>query len=453
MANHGMVVGLDIGTNTVKILVADVRNQQVNVIAVGRSVSHGVKRGIVVDIDAVAQDIRTALTQVEEQTNQKFHEVIASIPATAIKMRHLHGSVAVKDSQHISYHDVNTVVRAATKIPLEHDQAILDITDSEFSVDDLQGVLDPNDMVGNHLGFDATAYIGPRLLISNLQAAIERAGLHLHDMVLAPLAMSQTIVSDGEQEFGAILLDLGAGQTTATIVHQHQIRQITTYSAGGTNISKDISTVLGISEKDAETLKLDSGVVAPQFANAKNMLTIQPVGKDEQRISEEELSEIIGARVQQIVNKIGERLDAAGAFSLPGGMIVTGGGASLRNMQDVLQMAYGINVKLFMPREIGLQNPAYVGAWSLVHYAAKQSNVALLIKQSLYGLPLTINQQPIDQQFIEGSQNNARQVKPQTTQSVPDRDYDYDQPVETGPRSQQSWWQRIRNWFSDELFN
>lgn len=449
MANHGVIVGLDVGTSTVKVLVSDVRDQQVNVIAVGRSISHGVKRGVVVDIDATAQDIKAALSQVKKQTNQEFTEVIASIPANSIQMRLVRGTVTTQDSQHISYQDVVAATKAAVNIPLEHDQTVLDLTAQEFTVDDLGGVLDPNDMVGTHLTLSATAYIGPRLLVSNLRSAIQKAGLNLRDLVLAPLAASQTIATDAEQEFGTILLDLGAGQTTATIVQNHQIKFISTYGAGGFNITNDISQVLNISNQDAEQLKLDAGVSAPQYANEAHLLTVEPVGKKPIRISELELSEIIGARMQQIVTKLGERLDTISAFQLPGGMIVSGGSSSLRYTQDILQAAYGINAKLFMPHEIGLQNPAYVGAWALVNYAAQQNKVALIVKQAVLGLPFTV--EPTNDESKKYEKNVVRVPNEQIIEeeqliqpSIPNNSINND--------SKPGIMDRIKNWFS-ELFN
>lgn len=454
MANHGVIVGLDVGTSTVKVLVSDVRDQQVNVIAVGRSISHGVKRGVVVDIDATAQDIKAALSQVKEQTNQDFTEVIASIPANSIQMRMVRGTVTTQDSQHISYNDVVAATKAAVNIPLEHDQTVLDLTAQEFTVDDLGGVLDPNDMVGTHLTLSATAYIGPRLLVSNLRSAIQRAGLNLRDLVLAPLAASQTIASDAEQEFGTILLDLGAGQTTATIVQNHQIKFISTYGAGGSNITKDISQVLNISNQDAEQLKLDAGVSAPQYANESHLLTVEPVGKKPIRISELELSEIIGARIQQIVTKLGERLDTVSAFQLPGGMIVSGGSSALRYTQDILQAAYGINAKLFMPHEIGLQNPAYVGAWSLVNYAAQQNKVALIVKQAMLGLPITVEPNNVESRQVEARQYEKNIVRtPNESVNMEDRQSQSNVPNDTvQSNNQPSILDRIKIWFS-ELFN
>ncbi|MDR3190442.1 MAG: cell division protein FtsA [Lactobacillaceae bacterium] len=455
MANHGVVVGLDVGTSMVKVLVADVRDQQVNVIAVGRAVSHGVRRGVVVDIDATAKDILEALQQVAEQTDEPVTEVIASIPATAIKMQQVTGTVSVQDSQHISYADVQSAVLQAMSIPLVNDRTIVDLTPTEFIVDDFDGVQDPNDMVGVHLTMKGIAYTGPRQLVTNLRSAIEKAGLQLRDMVLAPLALTKTVATDAEQEFGTVIMDMGAGQTTAMIVHNHLIKYITTFPAGGTNISKDISAVLGIAAQEGDILKLDAAVANPSVANPDNQLTIKVVGKEApQRISETYLAEIVGARVDQILSQVGERLESVSGFQLPGGVIITGGAAALRGLPEAIHDKFGVMVRLFVPNEIGLRHPAYVGAWSVVHYAAKQTQVQLIVKQALYDLPLTFITPNLTQTTKPSLNLRIPKPRPQTTpsQSV------VEQPVTTqvDTESQEPklpLWQRLRTGFADMFFN
>ena len=174
MANHGLIVGLDVGTSTIKVLAADVRDQQANIVAVGRSVAHGVKRGIVVDIDATANDIRQAIAQVNEQTDVPVTEVVASLPANNIQIQHVSGMVTVKDSQHISYADVAAAVKQAIKIQLPADREVVELLPTEFIVDDFDGIQDPNDMVGMRLEMKGVAYTAPRNILANLRMAIAK---------------------------------------------------------------------------------------------------------------------------------------------------------------------------------------------------------------------------------------------------------------------------------------
>jgi cell division protein FtsA len=389
MANHGMIVGLDIGTNTVKVLAADVRDQQVNVVAVGRAVSHGVRRGVIVDIEAAAQDIRTAMNQVAQQNGQQaITEVVASIPAYNIQIMDVVGTVNVVDSQHISHADVADAVKAAVAVDMPADRTVVDFLPTEFVVDDFDGIKDPTDMVGMRLTIKGMAYTAPTHVLDNLRRAISKAGLTVRDLVLSPLAYSHTVLTESEQEFGATVLDFGAGQTTATIVKDRQIRFITVFPAGGDNITKDISAVLNISVPDADLLKLDDGFASPDLARPDNQLVISVLGEIQpQQISERYLAEIIAARVDQVADKIGEKLHMVSAFKLSGGLIVTGGSAALRGLPETLRARYQVNTKVFAPEDLGLRHPGYTGAWALIHFAAQQSPIELVVKQALYDLP------------------------------------------------------------------
>ena len=395
MANHGLIVGLDVGTNTIKVLAADVRDQQANIVAVGRSIAHGVKRGVVVDIEATANDIRQAVAQVNEQTSTPVTEVVASLPASNIQIQNVSGTITVKDSQHISYEDVSAAVKEAVKVNVPNDREIVELLPTEFIVDDFDGIQDPNDMVGMRLEMKAVAYTAPRNVMGNLRLAIAKAGLQLRDFVLTPLAYSKTILDDGQQEFGTIILDMGAGHTTATVVHDHQLKFLSTFPAGSDNISRDISAVLEVGLHDADMLKLDSGLALASMAREDNKLVIKKVSSEEtEQISEVLLAQIIEARLMQILDKLGEKLQLVGAFELPGGIVVTGGGAALRGTPEAIRSVYNVQAKPFSPTDIGLRHPGYAGAWALVHYAAQQSPIQLIVKESLYGLPLTVVGQP-----------------------------------------------------------
>ena len=251
-------------------------------------------------------------------------------------------------------------------------------------------------MVGMRLEFKGTAYTAPRNVMGNLRLAIAKAGLQLRDFVLAPLAYSKTLLADGQQEFGTIVLDMGAGQTTATVVHDNQIKFLSTFPAGGDNISRDISAVLEIGLHDADMLKLDSGLAMASLAKPDNHFMIQKVSEEQpEQLSEVLLAQIIEARVMQILDKIGEKLNMVGAFELPGGIIVTGGGAALRGIPETIRAVYQTQVKEFVPSDIGLRHPGYAGAWALVNYAAQQTPIQLIVKEALYELPLTTTQQSV----------------------------------------------------------
>lgn len=412
MANHGLIVGLDVGTNTIKALAADVRDQQVNVLAVGRSVAHGVKKGVVVDIESTAKDIQLAMAQVNEQSGRSVVDVIASIPANNIQIQNVSGLVTVQDSQHITYDDVAKVIHDAIAVSLPADRQVVDIIPNEFSVDDFDGIQDPNDMVGMRLAVKATIYTAPRQVLGNLQKAIEHAGLRVRDFVLAPLADMTTILSDAEQEFGTVMLDMGAGHTTATVVQDRQLRFVTVFPAGGEHISKDISAVLNIPLHEAEMLKLDAGNAQPNTVG-NNPLVITPLGADApQEISEQYLAQIIAARVEQIIAKLGEKLNMVSAFKLTGGVVLVGGTAALPGLSETVRAMYGTKVRVFVPDDLGLRHPGFARSWALIQHAAQQSTVQLATKQALYNLPIQTLRANAIVKVPNMNQSEAKAIKP-----------------------------------------
>lgn len=412
MANHGLIVGLDVGTNTIKALAADVRDQQVNVLAVGRSVAHGVKKGVVVDIESTAKDIQLAMAQVNEQSGRSVVDVIASIPANNIQIQNVSGLVTVQDSQHITYDDVAKVIHDAIAVSLPADRQVVDIIPNEFSVDDFDGIQDPNDMVGMRLAVKATIYTAPRQVLGNLQKAIEHAGLRVRDFVLAPLADMTTILSDAEQEFGTVMLDMGAGHTTATVVQDRQLRFVTVFPAGGEHISKDISAVLNIPLHEAEMLKLDAGNAQPNTVG-NNPLVITPLGADApQEISEQYLAQIIAARVEQIIAKLGEKLNMVSAFKLTGGVVLVGGTAALPGLSETVRTMYGTKVRVFVPDDLGLRHPGFARSWALIQHAAQQSTVQLATKQALYNLPIQTLRANAIVKVPNMNQSEAKAIKP-----------------------------------------
>jgi cell division protein FtsA len=188
------------------------------------------------------------------------------------------------------------------------------------------------------------------------------------------------------------------------------LKFLSSFPAGSDNISRDISAVLEIGLHDADMLKLDSGFAISELSQEDNQLVIKKISAEEpEQISEQLLAQIIEARVMQILGKLGEKLDMVGAFQMPGGVIVTGGGAALRGIPEAIHATYKVQTKLFTPNDIGLRHPGYAGAWALIHYAAQQTPIQLIVKQALYGLPLV----------VLGQQNKMPQLANENTVEKP----------------------------------
>lgn len=383
MNNAGVTVGLDIGTTSIKVVIAQTTGNQFNVIGAGTAPSRGLRKGVIVDIDATASAIREAIDQAQEKANIQINEVVAGIPANQIEMIHVDGLVSIANqNKRITYDDVQHVTQQALSNNLPADRDVIDVIVDEFSVDGFDGIKDPHEMIGVRLEMRGTAYIGPSKILDNTRIAIQKAGVSLREFVLAPLAIGTSILNDGEQDFGTVLIDLGGGQTTTSIIHDRKLKFNTVDLEGGDSVTKDISTVLGTSYANAERIKRDYGFADPTQTRDDQTFLIDVVGESQpQTISEKYLSEIIAARLEQIFTRAFEPLQAVNGLNMPGGFVLTGGNAALPRMVDFAKTILGENVRLFVPDQIGLRHPSYTRAMAYAMFASRESMTQQVIKQ------------------------------------------------------------------------
>ncbi|MCT3329769.1 cell division protein FtsA [Lactiplantibacillus pentosus] len=387
MDNSGIYVGLDIGTTSIKVIVAERVKGQMNVIGVGSARSNGLSRGVIVDIDKAAETIRSAVRQAEEKASIEIKKVIAGVPANLVKIERCRGMIAVADeSKEINNEDVQNVAAAALVQSLPPEREVLDVIPEEFVVDGFDGIKDPRGMVGVRLEMHGTLFTGPKTIIHNTRKALEKAGLQIEQIVIAPLALSSLVLNDGEQDFGSIIVDMGGGQTTAAVIHDHQLKYTYVDQEGGQYITKDISVVLNTSIENAEKLKRDYGYADAQQASDDELFPVDVVGQSTpEQISEQYLAEIIEARLDQIFDKVKQHLDEIRALELPGGIVLTGGVAAIPGITALASQRFGTRVRVFTPNQMGLRHPSFDEALAVIKYQAALSDVTLLVKSALTG--------------------------------------------------------------------
>jgi len=387
MDNSGMYVGLDIGTTSIKVIVAENVKGQMNVIGVGNERSNGVNRGVIVDIDKAAEAIQRAVRQAEEKASIEIHDVIVGIPANMLKIETCSGMIAIDDqSREITGRDVRNVAAAALIQSLPPEREVVDILADEFVVDGFDGIKDPRGMVGVRLELHGTLFTGPKTIMHNARKAVEQAGLHLRGTVINPLAQGMMVMNDGEQDFGTILIDLGGGQSTAAVIHDHQLKYIDVDQEGGQFITKDISVVLNTSLDSAEKLKRDYGYADSTQASDEDEFPVDVVGQSQPTpISEKYLAEIIEARLDQVFKRLRANLDKVQALELPGGIVLTGGVSALPGITELASDEFDTPVRVYIPDQMGLRHPSFTLALALVNYFGGLSEIDLLIKSALTG--------------------------------------------------------------------
>ena len=370
MARDGFFTGLDIGSSTIKVLVAEHINGEMNVIGVSNAKSAGVKDGIIVDIEAAAAAIKSAISQAEEKAGISIGLVNVGLPANLLQIEPTQGMIPVtSDSKEITDEDVESVVRSALTKSMTPDREVITFIPEEFVVDEMRGLL----------------YTGPRTILHNLRKTVERAGVKLENIIISPLAMTKSILNEGEREFGATVIDMGGGQTTVASVKNQELQFTNIYQEGGDYVTKDISKVLKTSQKLAESLKFNYGVAYVPFAGTESF-PVEVIGEvNPVEITETYLAEIISARIKHVFEQIKQDLDRRHVLDLPGGIVIVGGGAILPGVVELAQEVFGVHAKLYVPNQIGIRNPAFAHVISLSEYAGNLTEVDRIAQAAVRG--------------------------------------------------------------------
>ncbi|WP_312248979.1 cell division protein FtsA [Streptococcus parasuis] len=397
MVKSGFFTGLDIGTSSVKVLVAEYTDNEMNVIGVSSVKSAGVKDGIIVNIDVAAGAIKKALEQAEEKSGIRIDRVNVGLPANLLQIEPTQGMIPVTtDSQEITDSDVENVVKSALTKSMTPEREVISFVPEEFVVDGFQGIKDPRGMMGIRLEMRGMLYTGPRTILHNLRKTVERAGVQVENIVISPLALTRSVLNEGEREFGATVIDLGGGQTTVAVMRNQELQYTNIYQEGGDYITKDISKVLTTSQSIAENLKFNYGIAYPQDASEKEKFTVEVIGESTPvEVTERYLSEVVSARLRQIFDRVRQDLERTRALDLPGGVVLVGGGAILPGIAELAQEVLGANTKLFVPNQIGIRNPAFASVISFVEYVGGLEEVEKIAQRAVNG-EADLRQKPID---------------------------------------------------------
>lgn len=396
MARDGFYTGLDIGTNSIKVLVAELRNGELNVIGVSNAKSKGVKDGIIVDIEAAATAIKSAISQAEEKAGISIKSVNVGLPGNLLQVEPTQGMIPVtSDTKEITDQDVENVVKSALTKSMTPDREVITFIPEEFIVDGFQGIRDPRGMMGVRLEMRGLLYTGPRTILHNLRKTVERSGVQVENIIISPLALVRSVLNEGEREFGATVIDMGAGQTTVATIRNQELQFTNILQEGGDYVTKDISKVLKTSQKLAEGLKLNYGEAYPSLASNETF-QVEVIGEVEPvEVTESYLAEIISARIKHIFEQIKQELERRHLLDLPGGIVLIGGNAILPGVVELAQEVFGVGVKLYVPNQVGIRNPAFAHVISLSEFAGQLTEVHLLAQRAVKGED-TLRHQPIN---------------------------------------------------------
>lgn len=384
----GIYASLDIGTTSIKVIVAEILNGQVNVIGVGNERTTGLSRGMIIDIDQTAASIRKAVEQAEDKAGVEIHDLIVGIPGNDLYIDSCYGSISInQNQQEITEQDVIRVVEKAIEGSVDKNREGINLILEEFIVDGFDEIKDPRGMIGNRIEFRGTISSVPKSIMHNIKKAVEKAGYGTQNIILQAEAMSEVVLTKDERNFGAILIDLGGGQSSVSVVHNSQLKYSAIIPEGGEYITKDISIVLNTSIKNAEKLKRDVGHAYPVHVNNERMVAVDVVGeKDLIHFKESYIAEIIESRLIQIFEQLKYKLDSIGAGNMPSGVYLSGGVASLPGIENLAEEIFELPVGVYVPDFMSIRYPTFTNGIGLVLKETSLSEVDQLINKSLVSL-------------------------------------------------------------------
>ena len=331
-----LVVGLDIGTSKVMVVVAEVLpGAELKLAGFGIAPSSGLKRGVVVNIDATVQSIQQALKEAELMADCKITRVYTGITGSHIRGMNSHGMVAVKDHE-VTAADVARVVETAKAINISTDQRLLLVEPQEFVIDG-HDVKEPIGMSGIRLEAKVHIVTGAQSAAENIIKCVRRCGLDVEQLMLNPLASSHSVLTADERELGVALVDIGAGTTDVAIFTNGAIRHTAVIPIAGDLITSDIAMALRTPTKDAEDIKVDSGFAKQLLADPNVQVEVPGLGdRGPRMLSRQNLAGVIEPRIEEIFSLVQQVLRDSGYEEvLSSGIVLTGGSAMMPGMIEL----------------------------------------------------------------------------------------------------------------------
>ena len=354
-----LVVGLDIGTSKVLAMVAEILPQQdspaatLKVVGMGQAATAGMRRGVVVDIEATVQSIQAALKEAELMADCRITRVITGITGSHIRGQNSEGMVAIKDRE-VTQNDVSRVIETAKAVNIPTDQRLLLVEPQEFIIDG-QEVKEPVGMSGIRLETKVHIVTGAQTAAENVIKCVRRCGLEVDAVVLHPLASSHAVLTEDEKELGVVLVDIGAGVTDVAIYTGGSIRHTAIIPIAGELITSDIAMALRTPTKDAEDIKIEHGVAKQLLAGVDEKLEVPGLGdRGPRMLSRQALAGVIEPRVEEIFSLVQQVVRDSGYEEvLSSGVVLTGGAALMPGMVELGEDIFLKPVRMGLPQYSG----------------------------------------------------------------------------------------------------
>jgi cell division protein FtsA len=374
------LVGLDVGTSKVAVLVGEIVDEQhLEVVGLGVAESKGIRRGVVVNLEAAVESIKKAIEEAELMAGVEIDTVYLGLSGPHVKGFNSRGVVAVAGkNREISRDDVKRAIDAAKAVALPSGREILHVLPQDFVVDEQDGIGDPVGMTGARLEVNVHIVTGAASAISNIVACVNRAGISVADTVLEHLAASEAVLTADEKELGVALVDVGGGTTDVALFERGSLWHTGVIAVGGDHFTNDIAVGLRTPLPEAEKIKRKSGCALSAVVDDDETIEVASVGGRRPRVMARRiLAEILQPRAEEVFNLVWDEIRRAGYDkSLNSGIVLTGGGALLDGLTEVAEQIFDLPIRRGVPIELGglvdhISSPSFATAAGLLRYAQR----------------------------------------------------------------------------------
>ncbi len=387
--NKDLIVGLDIGTSKIVALVAELTPEgRLEILGLGSQDSKGLKKGVVVNIEATVNAISRVIQEVELMADCKVKHVYTGIAGSHIRSFNSNGMVAIKDKE-VAPMDIDRVIETAKAMPIPADQQILHILTQEFIIDGQDGVREPIGMSGVRLEVKVHIVTGAVSAAQNIVKCVRRCGLEVLDLVLQPLASSYAVLSDDEKDLGVCLVDIGGGTTDIAVFTQGAIRHTAVIPIAGDQITNDIAMALRTPTLEAEEIKIRHGVALQSLADPEQMIEVPGIGdRPPRKLSRQALADVVEPRVSELFELVQAELRRSGYEDLlSSGVVLTGGSSIMQGMVELGEEIFHMPVRIGVPKYDGsladvVQHPRYATAMGLLVEGVVQKRRGIVARET-----------------------------------------------------------------------
>ncbi len=373
------VVGLDIGTTKICTVVAEIEDQgRINIVGVGNSLSSGIRKGVVVDIDSAAASVVDSVEKARAMSGYEIRSVVVGVTGEHVASLNSRGVIAITHvNREITEDDVARVQDQSRVIVLPPDREIVHAIPRSYAIDGQNGIRFPVGMSGTRLEVETHIVTGAVTFLQNVAKCVQKAGLEIEATVLQPIATAEAVLLPDERNLGVCIADIGGGTTDIALFVDGDIYYSSAIPVGGNHVTRDISVGLRASFEESERIKVSEAVAAVSMTGPDDLFEVTSLGSDEPRLLPRRiLAEIVEPRMQELFGLIKQEILKSGYYNLlPAGIVLSGGGSQLNGAADLCCLATGLPTRIGSPREVGgvadtLHSPVYATAVGLVQYGS-----------------------------------------------------------------------------------